>query len=299
MVVLSLFDGISVGYQSLKHASLPVKTYYASEIDEYAMQVARLNHPDIIHVGDITELDTSNLPAIDLLIAGFPCQDLSSLGKGAGLQGVRSGLFFQALRVFNELKPKYWVFENVASMRDKDKAEISKLLGVEPIMICSSKLSAQTRKRLYWTNIPGVVQPKDKGIQLQDILTDGFADRKKAHTVLTNQLPETEIGLKRYLGKSTGQLAFREQYYADLNKETKLLRFGNMQRLSSALNPNPNYRRNAVFRHLSVNECEALQTLPKDYTAGISNSQRFKCLGNSFTCEVIAHILSSIPSVNN
>ena len=86
MVVLSLFDGISVGYQSLKHASLPVKTYYASEIDEYAMQVARLNHPDIIHVGDITELDTSNLPAIDLLIAGFPCQDLSSLGKGAGLQ---------------------------------------------------------------------------------------------------------------------------------------------------------------------------------------------------------------------
>ena len=299
MNCISLFDGISVGYESLKRANLPVTSYHASEIDEYAMQVARLNHPDIIHVGDITELDTSKLPPIDLLIAGFPCQDLSSLGKGAGLQGERSGLFFQALRIFDEVKPRYWIFENVASMRTAERDKISELLGVEPIMINSALVSAQTRKRLYWTNIPGVTQPKDKGILLQDILTSGFADRKKAHTILTNQLPETETGLKRYLGKSTGQLAFREQYYAEMDKDTKLKRYPAMQRVIESFGHHKDFERNSVFRHLNVQECEALQTLPKDYTAGISKSQRFKCLGNSFTCEVIAHILSFIPPVNN
>ena len=299
MNCLSLFDGISVGQEALKRANIPVNNYYASEIDEYAMLVARLNHPDTIHVGDITELDTSKLPLIDLMIAGFPCQDLSSLGKGAGLQGERSGLFFQALRVFDEVKPTYWIFENVASMRKSEKDKITELLGVEPIMICSSKLSAQTRKRLYWTNIPGVTQPKDKGILLQDILTSGFADRSKSHALLTNQLPETETGIKRYLGKSTGQLAFREEYYAELDKPTKLKRYSAMQRVSEGFGHHKDFERNKVFRHLNVHECEALQTLPKDYTAGISKSQRFKCLGNSFTCDVITHILSFIPTVNN
>lgn len=297
--VLSLFDGISVGYEALKRAEIPVSNYFASEVDEYAMEVARLNHPDIKHVGDITTLNTKDLPKIDLLMAGFPCQDLSSLGKGAGLEGSRSGLFYQALRIFDEVKPTYWIFENVASMRDKDKAIITELLGVEPIMINSATVSAQTRKRLYWTNIPNVSQPRDKGICLQDILTSGYADRKKAHTVLTNQLPETETGLKRYLSKSTGQLAFREEYFAQLDKPTKLKRYASMQRVSESFGLHPDFKRNKVFRHLSVHECEALQTLPKDYTAGISKSQRFKCLGNSFTCDVIVHILSFMPPVNN
>jgi len=294
MNCLSLFDGISVGYESLKRSNLPVTNYFASEIDEYAMDVARLNHPDIIQVGDITEIDTSELPPIDLLIAGFPCQDLSSLGKGAGLQGTRSGLFFQALRIFDEVKPQYWIFENVASMRSADKAKISELLGVEPIMINSALVSAQTRKRLYWTNIPGVAQPKDKGIILQDILIDGYADREKAHALLTNQLPETEGGLTRYLRKSTGQLAFREEYFIELDKPTKIKRYGNLIELNKAPEPN-NFYRNGVFRHITVREAEALQTLPPFYCAGISKSQAFKCLGNSFTADVITHILKHIP----
>ncbi|MDX2361996.1 MAG: DNA (cytosine-5-)-methyltransferase [Crocinitomicaceae bacterium] len=296
MNVLSLFDGISVGCQALKQTNLPIENYYASEIDEYAMAISRLNHPEIFQLGDIQELDTSSLPKIELLIAGSPCQDLSSLGKGAGLHGARSGLFFDALRILEQTKPKYFIFENVASMRDTDKKVITELLGVQPIMINSNLVSAQTRKRLYWTNIPRVELPTDKGILLQDILTEGFGDRDKAHTVLTNQLPETQGGLNRYLYKSTGQIAFREKYFTGLDKKTKLARFSNLLLLERN-QPTPLYR-NGVFRHLSVNECEALQTLPKDYTAGISNSQRFKCLGNSFTCSVIQHILSFIPVDN-
>ena len=296
MNVISLFDGISVGCQALKQTNLPVDNYYASEIDEYAMTISRLNHPEIIQLGDIQELDTSVLPKIDILIAGSPCQDLSSLGKGAGLLGSRSGLFFDALRILEQTKPKYFIFENVASMRDSDKKVISQCLGVEPILLNSSLISAQCRKRLYWTNIPGVKIPTDKGILLQDILVEGFADRGKAHTVLTNQLPETQGGLNRYLHKSTGQIAFREKYFTELDKKTKLTRFSNLLMLER--NKPTELYRNGVFRHLSVNECEALQTLPKDYTAGISKSQRFKCLGNSFTCSAVEHILSFIPVDN-
>lgn len=298
MNVLSLFDGIAVTRLALDRAGIPVNKYYVSEIDIYARTVAVLNHPEIIQLGDVKNIRAEQMEPIDLLIGGSPCQDLSSLGKGAGLEGERSGLFYEYLRILNEVKPKYFVLENVASMPIKERDVISGLLGVEPIMINSSTVSAQCRKRLYWTNIPEIIQPKDKGIYLQDILIDGFADRKKAHTILTNQLPETLGGLTRYLNKATGQVAFREQYFAELDKETKIARFYNMQRVSSALTPNKNYSKNAVFRHLNVNELEALQTLPKDYTACISKSQRYKCLGNSFTCDVIAHILSHIPKEN-
>jgi site-specific DNA-cytosine methylase len=219
------------------------------------------------------------------------------MGRGAGLKGERSGLFFQALRIFKETRPRYWIFENVASMPLNQKNEISQLLGVEPIMINSALVSAQTRKRLYWTNIHGVEQPKDKGIKLQSILTSGFSDRDKAHALLTNQLPETEKGLTRYLTKSTGQIAFREEYYAGFDKDSKLRRYKVMKKASESFGFNPDFERNNVFRHLNVNECEALQTLHKDYTAGISDSQRFKCLGNSFTCDVIVHILEPIKEL--
>mgnify|MGYP001589368871 CR=1 FL=1 len=297
MNVLSLFDGIAVTRLALDRAGISVNKYYASEIDIYARTVAVLNHPEIIQLGDVKNIRAEGLEPIDLLIGGSPCQDLSSLGKGAGLEGERSGLFYEYLRILKEVKPKYFVLENVASMPIKERDVISGLLGVEPIMINSSTVSAQCRKRLYWSNLK-ITQPKDKGILLQDILMDGFADRTKAHTILTNQLPETLGGLTRYLNKATGQVAFREQYFAKLDKETKIARFYNMQRLSSVLTPNKKYSKNGVFRHLSVHELEALQTLPKDYTACISKSQRYKCLGNSFTCDVIAHILSHIPKEN-
>ncbi|MFY9309952.1 MAG: DNA cytosine methyltransferase [Bacteroidia bacterium] len=296
MTILSLFDGIGVTAQALKKLNIPVEKYYASEIDPYAIKVAMLNHPDIIQLGDIRTIKGGDLPPIDLLIFGFPCQDLSSIGKGAGLNGERSGLFYEALRLLAEVKPKHFIAENVASMPLSERNKISALLGVEPIMINSALFaSGQCRKRLFWCNFK-VTLPTDQGIKLQDIITNGFVDRDKSHALLTNQLPETEVGLERYLFKSTGQLVFKEKYFAELDKPTKLVRFKNMQKLK--LNKADKCYKNGVFRHISVNEAEALQTLPQDYTAGISKSQRFKCLGNSFTCDVIAHLLSFIKIEN-
>lgn len=294
MRILSLFDGISVGYLALKRAGIKVTKYYASEIDLNACKVAQLNHPDIIQLGDVTNIKGSDLEPIDLLIGGSPCTNLSSMGKMEGLQGEQSKLFYEYVRLLNEVKPKYFLLENVASMRNEERDKISALLGVEPIMINSALVSAQCRKRLYWTNIPGVGLPKDKGIKFQDILCSGFADRDKSHALLTNQLPETTVGLNRYLYKSTGQLIFKDKYFADLNKETKLERFKNMQLLSLLDKKKNKEYKNGVFRKVNINEAEALQTLPKDYTAGIALSNRYKALGNSFTCDVIAHILSKL-----
>ena len=299
--VLSLFDGISVANLALKRAGIPVNKFMASELDRHAIKVAMANHPEIIQLGDVrnitAEVVLSHIDNTDnlILVGGSPCQDLSSLGRGAGLSGERSGLFFEYLRLLQELKPKYFLLENVASMSNKDQELISQLLGVKPIMINSSLVSGQCRKRLYWTSIPGVNQPKDKSIHLQDILTDGYADRQKAHTILTNQLPETAGGLDRYLFKCTGQVAFKEKYFAELDKQTKSERYANMDKLGLMPKGCELYK-NGVFRHLNVHELEALQCLPKDYTGcGISKSQRYKCLGNSFTCDVVTHIFRYIP----
>lgn len=295
MNVLSLFDGISVAYLALKRAGIKVHKYYASEIDLNASRVALANHPDIIQLGDVTTVSGSDLEPIDLLIGGSPCTNLSSMGKMEGLQGSQSKLFFEYVRLLNEVKPKYFLLENVASMRKEERDKISALLGVQPIFINSSLLSAQCRKRLYWTNIPNVDLPKDKGIQFQDIVINGFVDREKSHALLTNQLPETSVGLTRYLHKCTGQLIFKEKFFVELDKETKVERFKNMQMLRLLDKQKDKEFKNGVFRKINIHEAEALQTLPKNYTSGIALSNRFKALGNSFTCDVIAHILSKLP----
>jgi site-specific DNA-cytosine methylase len=174
MNVLSLFDGIAVGYVALKRAGIPVTKYYASEVDSQAIKIAMLNHPDIIQLGDVTQVNSWGLDKIELLIGGSPCTNLSSMGKQEGLQGQHSKLFYEYVRLLQELKPKYFLLENVASMRMEERNIISNLLGVEPIFINSSLVSAQCRKRLYWTNIPNVAPPQDKGIMLQDILSSGW-----------------------------------------------------------------------------------------------------------------------------
>lgn len=295
MNVLSLFDGISVGYLALKRAGIKVDKYYASEIDLNACKVALANHPDIIQLGDVITVKGSDLEPIDLLIGGSPCTNLSSMGKMEGLQGSQSKLFYEYVRLLNEVKPKYFLLENVASMRKEERDKISALVGVEPIFINSDLVSAQCRKRLYWTNIPEVRLPKDKGIKFQDIISNGFVDRDKSHALLTNQLPETSVGLTRYLTKSTGQIVFKQKYIAELDKGTKMERFENMQLLRLLDKQKDKEFKNGVFRKVNIHEAEALQTLPKDYTAGIALSNRFKALGNSFTCDVICHILSKLP----
>lgn len=173
MRVLSLFDGIACARVALDKAKISVEKYYASEIEDDAMYIAQKNWKDIWEVGSVVGLLESGWidEPIDLLIGGSPCQDLSIAKKGRqGLAGERSGLFYEFVRIKNELKPKWFVLENVNSMPKDAKDEISRLMGVEPIMIDASLISAQSRKRLFWTNIPNVTLPKDKGIFLKDIL---------------------------------------------------------------------------------------------------------------------------------
>jgi len=182
MKILSLFDGISCARVALDRAGIPVEAYYASEIDKYAIQISQKNYPDIHSVGDVRLVGsftgtTLNKKPFDLLIGGSPCQDLSiAKANRKGLDGERSGLFWEYVRILNEVKPKYFILENVASMPKEAKDIITETLGVEPIMINASLVSAQTRKRLFWTNIPGVTLPEDKGILLKHILEKNVDD---------------------------------------------------------------------------------------------------------------------------
>ena len=176
MNVLSLFDGMSCGRIALDRLGIKVDNYYASEIDKYAMKVSEANYPNIIQVGDITELDLSTLPKIDLIMGGSPCQGFSFAGKQLAFDDPRSALFFEFVRCVEELKPKYFLLENVR-MKKEYLDVISEYMGVEPIMINSALVSAQNRVRFYWTNIPGIEQPEQRGIVLRDILETQTSER--------------------------------------------------------------------------------------------------------------------------
>jgi len=185
MNVLSLFDGMSCGRIALERLGIQVDNYYASEIDKYAIQVSQANYPDIIQVGDVTELDTSTLPKIDLIMGGSPCQGFSFAGKQLAFDDPRSALFFEFVRCVKELQPKYFLLENVR-MKKEYLDVISEYMGVEPIMINSALVSAQNRVRFYWTNIPGIEQPEQRGIVLRDIL-ETQTDEKPVKDTERNQ----------------------------------------------------------------------------------------------------------------
>lgn len=177
--VLSLFDGMSCGQIALDQLGIPVNKYYAAEIDKYAIQIARKNYPDMVHVGDVKWVTSKLLPKIDLLIGGSPCQGFSFGGKGLNFDDPRSKLFFEFDRLLKELKPKYFLLENV-KMKKESEQVITDYLGVEPVEINSRLVSAQNRKRLYWTNIPFDGLPEDKGIMLKDILEEETAEFYRA-----------------------------------------------------------------------------------------------------------------------
>lgn len=216
MKVLSLFDGISCARVALEKAGLPVEIYCASEVDEYAITIAKKNYPDTIHMGDVKKLsyDFEKHPAgnwlnskifnFDLLIGGSPCQDLSIAKNGRkGLEGDRSSLFWEYVRLLKETKPRYFILENVASMPNDAKKIISETLGVEPIMIDASLVSAQRRKRLFWTNIPNVVLPEDRHIYLQDIIEEGFTPDEKSYVLTASY---SKKNARDYFGHASGQM---------------------------------------------------------------------------------------------
>ena len=301
--VLSLFDGMSCGRIALDRCGIPVNTYYASEIDRYAIDTAKKNYPDTIHLGDVKDVKGDDLADIDLLIGGSPCQGFSFAGGQLNFDDPRSQLFFEFVRIKNETQPKYFLLENV-KMRKESEAIITELLGVEPIEINSNLVSAQNRKRLYWTNIPFDLNIKDKNIKLKDIIEHGIVDRDKSHCLDANYWKGGN--LTSYFEKSRRQLVFSEDGLchvglADVNGYDLMKRVYHIEGKAPTLNACTGGNREpkiavgeTLWRKLTPLECERLQTVPEGYTEGVSNTQRYKMLGNGWTVDVVAHIFKGL-----
>lgn len=320
MRVISLFDGIAGARLALERASIEVDAYFASEVDKYAIKIAMSNWNDIQQMGNVTNwrewhIPGWDVPGIDLLIGGSPCQGFSNAGKGLNFEDPRSMLFFTYVDILRAIKPKYFILENVRMKREWQDI-ITGYLGVEPIEINSSLLSAQHRTRLYWTNIEGVKQPEHTGVTLSDILlpideigkkyylsirerqymdrevSDGRTHWDFAHYHDTGHNKSHVLPANLYKGVPYNVLIDRRKnkcIYAKCDfwdEESCLCRFGDSYQSG--------YVVTSALRKLDPIECERLQTYPDDYTAGVSNTQRYKALGNSFTVDVIAHILKSV-----
>ena len=279
---MSLFDGISCGKVALDRAGIKVKNYYASEIDEYAMQVSKNNHPDIIRLGDVNAWRNWNIDwsQIDLLIGGSPCQGFSFAGKLLNFNDERSKLFFVYVDILNHIKsvnPNVkFLLENVKMKADYQNV-ISGYLGVEPMRINSALVSAARRDRLYWVNFD-VDMPEDRGITFDDIngnttdwLSNTYIDKVSKWKAQQDPLKNvTYIGTKAKLPCLTAR--------------------GYNQSHSGMILISDGTR----YRYLTNNEAELAMTLPIDYTKGISDRERARCLGNGWTAEVIVHILKHL-----
>ena len=363
MNVLSLFDGMSCGQQALNRLGIKYDNYYASELDKYAIQITQKNYPDMIQLGDVCGVVAKDLPKVDLLLAGSPCQGLSFSGKQLAFDDPRSALFFEFVRLLRELKPKYFLLENVRMKKEYLDVITEQVGGIEPILINSKLVSAQNRQRYYWTNIPNVTQPEDRGLVLRDVLEDYTDDvylageklqknykggnqlnpnyksqantihdvNKKSGTICagthgyangyvgTPKQVGTAVDIKGYDiikrvyspdGKSpalttmqgghrepkvvTG--AWRGRYNKDgsTTQKLELRKDDKTNTLTTVQKDNVVVDQEMSWRKLTPLECERLQTVPDNYTEGVSNTQRYKMLGNGWTIDVISHILRNM-----
>lgn len=349
--VLSLFDGMSCGRLALERAGIKVKQYYAAEIDKHAIQVTQHNFPDTIQLGDVTKVFAKDLPKIDLLIGGSPCQGFSFAGKQLAFDDPRSKLFFEFVRLKNECNPAYFMLENV-KMKKEFEIIISKYMGVAPIEINSALLSAQNRVRLYWTNIANepyglfgdmqcmIPQPKDKGILLRDILESDVPDKyylsEKMLQYFSNRAAnfnQGKVNVREEEGKAsclTSSMASCDISDNFIKVDTNLKKSANQDKAncftaggnsgglhsdmtlivaSRGRNPeNPKSREMSCgthailenetkIRRLTPIECERLQTVPDGYTSCVSDTQRYRMLGNGWTVDVIAHIFNQMAAI--
>lgn len=362
MKVLSLFDGISCGMVALERAGIPVERYYAYEIEPNAIKISKKNYPQIIHCGDVTTADFTQYDGFDLLIGGSPCTHWSIANKNreTTARGLGFDLFMNFARALKESKCKYFLYENNYSISKEIKAEISKHLGVEPIMINSGLVSAQERKRCYWSNIPDITQPKNKHIYLKDILNISnnepcfdkiimtkadFKVKVRKHFINSKELAAFLREKKQIAGLSIKEIASKcnvpltcAEHWFRLDNSFSIPAAEIWETLKQCLNiTETTYDRaitefeikNNVYDmakriyhingkhptlttlsgghqrktitdgkelfYLEPLHCERLQTLPDNYTAGVSDRQRYKGTGNGWTVDVIAHILSFIP----
>jgi DNA (cytosine-5)-methyltransferase 3A len=302
MNILSLFDGMSCGQIALNRIGVKYNNYFASEIDKNAIKVTQHHYPNTIQLGDVTKIEFI-ASKIDLLIGGSPCQSFSSAGNRNGFDG-KSGLFWEYVRVLNQVKPTYFLLENVVMKKEWEDI-ITKELGVEPIKINSSLVSAQNRVRLYWTNIPGVGIPEDRGITLDKILEIDSNDNPGAFR--GRQLNKATI-----LGRRLNELGVRQDYNTKIPYTQCLeVRASNMGKSNclttvdkdNVLTPlpigrHPNaFKDKLLFRYYSLLEYERLQTIPEGYTNVVSTSKAKKMIGNAWTVDVIAHIFENLKNI--
>lgn len=367
---------MSCGRVALERAGIKIDKYYASEVDKYAIKIAQKNYPDTIQLGDVKEVRGVGLPKIDLLIGGSPCQGFSFAGKQLNFDDERSKLFFEFVRLLKETDPKYFLLENV-KMKKEYQNIISEYLGVEPIEINSALVSAQNRRRLYWTNIPGIIQPRDREIKLKDIvheyvdamefeeLAEYIVPFDKTLQILDKEVEKGKVGYFRQdsqanrvyyihdkaitlVGEAGGGAAKMGQYLFGEVKKNYLQydlsgkghgsqdqrayyldgKHGTLPSASASskckvlfgcitpdrINKRQNGQRfnegkkfytltaqdkhgiliEGYIRKLTPIECERLQTLPDNYTEGVSKTQRYKMLGNGWTVDAIAHIFKKL-----
>ena len=308
MNVLSLFDGMSCGQIALNKLGIKYDNYFASEIDKYAIQVTQKNYPNTKQIGSVTEVKGEDLPKIDLLFGGSPCQSFSRVGDGSGFDG-KSKLFWEFVRVLKETKPTYFLLENVV-MKKEWKQVITDALGVEPIAINSRLVSAQNRPRLFWTNIPNIGQPVDENISLKDILDLVVEDKYYLTDKGSSYITNNERLKKKFTALNGGKTLTLMSQYNQSKNGTFLCVDGNgridsektgtlTQRYYKGVEnygSNPFLLTNHKFRKLTPVECERLQTVPENYTDCVSDTQRYKMLGNGWTVDVIAHIFKNLKT---
>lgn len=284
MKVLSLFDGMSCGQIALNELGIIPEMYLAAEIKPHAIKVTQTNFPNTIQLGDVREIEFDggqivsqngkfNVGNIDLLIGGSPCQDLSALRRNReGLNGKKSSLFYEWLRIKEQIKPRYFLLENVATMKDDDKQIIDDLLGVDGVYINSSLFSAQLRKRYYWTNIPFDKEIQDKGIELQSILESGFTNRKKSVCIVRNYAGSVQSSNVESFKRMCNQRA--KKGFLTVVYEEK---------------DNPE-----SVRLFTRTELEKLQTVPLGYTNCVDYMAAADLLSDGWTVEVIKHIFKGL-----
>lgn len=311
--ILSLFDGMSCGQIALNRVGIKYDNYFASEIDKHAIKVTQTNYPKTIQLGDVTKVKGSDLPKIDLLIGGSPCQGFSFAGKGLNFEDPRSKLFFEFVRLKNETQPKYWMLENV-KMKAEHQNIISEILGVKPILINSELVSAQSRERLYWTNIPITELPRDKGVLLKDIIEIGEPIKDKSQTILATLYKENAKSMiKRNKAGLLVKMSSENPRIKELSitdrgirphrndkrksgiSEIGTIHYPDTKSYTITANHAPKVLTEIIgWRKLTPKECERLQTVPDNYTDCVSDTQRYKMLGNGWTVDIISHILSYI-----
>ena len=318
ITVLSLFDGCSAAFLALEKAGFTIKNYYSSEIDKNAIAVQNHHysadtrfHP----IGDVRKLDAFDYLDVDLIIMGSPCTQLSSVNSKdrSGLEGKDSKLFYDALKIIKEIAvfhttPKlFFIAENVASMTKANRDIITEALkeifpNTQLLSINSALVAPANRRRLYWTNIPNTSIPEPTGIRFQDILVNGYADKLKANVLLSSNVTLTN-GIFRYYKMDIGNIIFKDSSFTELTTKDKLLAYPAILKDSEyngRLKGNTDEYAffNGCYRSPSVLERERMMTIPDGYVSNVPNisrTEKNKILGLSFTVDVVAHLVKSIP----